>query len=148
PWIRGVMNLRGSVVPVIDLAIKFGLPESQITKWTCIVIVEIELDGEQTVMGVLADSVSQVIDLLPQDIEPPPPFGTQVRIDYLVGMGKVGKKFVLILDIDLILSINEMMAVTAAQNAQTELNVEIGEDNPPAFEPENSEESQSSAELE
>ena len=101
--IRGVINLRGSVVPVVDLAAKFGLPPSPVTKRTCIVIVEVDLDGQRTVMGVLADAVSQVMDLAPTDVEPPPAFGTAVRVDYLQGMWKVGKKFVLILDVDRVL---------------------------------------------
>jgi chemotaxis signal transduction protein len=74
-WIRGVINLRGAVVPVVDLAVKFGLPETAITSSACIVITEVEIDGETTVMGVLADSVSQVIELRGDDIEPPPKAG-------------------------------------------------------------------------
>ncbi len=112
--IRGVINLRGSVVPVVDLALKFGLPESPVTKRTCIVVVEVDLDGERTVMGVMADAVSQVIDLGPEDVEPPPAFGTRVHMDYLLGMGKAGKKFILILDIDRVLSVDELLQAAAA----------------------------------
>jgi purine-binding chemotaxis protein CheW len=119
-FICGVINLRGSVVPVIDLAVKFGLPESTLTKWTCIVIVEVDLEGEQTVMGIMADSVNQVIDLLPEDIEAAPSFGTPVQIDYLLGMGKAGKKFVLILDIDRVLSTNEMQTAVSLQPPEPE----------------------------
>jgi purine-binding chemotaxis protein CheW len=115
PSIRGVINLRGSVVPVVDLALKFGLPESPITKRTCIVVVEVDLDGERTVMGVMADAVSQVMDLSAADIEPPPAFGTRVHMDHLLGMGKAGKKFILLLDIDRILSVNELMEMTKLQ---------------------------------
>jgi purine-binding chemotaxis protein CheW len=115
PSIRGVINLRGSVVPVVDLALKLGLPESPITKRTCIVVVEVDLDGERTVMGVMADAVSQVMDLGAADIEPPPAFGTRVRMDHLLGMGKAGKKFILLLDIDRILSVNELMEMTKLQ---------------------------------
>lgn len=102
--IRGVINLRGAVVPVVDLAVRFGLPATAVTKRTCIVIVEVRADDEEFVMGVLADAVSQVIDLAPGDIEPPPPFGARVRVDYLVGMGKLDRRFVLILDIDRLLA--------------------------------------------
>src|SRR5206468_11896814 len=77
PSIRGVINLRGSVVPVVDLAVKLGLPEIAVTKRTCIVVVEVNLSGERTVMGVLADSVSQVIDLPASEVQPPPTFGTR-----------------------------------------------------------------------
>lgn len=111
--IRGVINLRGSVVPVIDLAIKFDFGECKITKWSCIVIVEVELDGEPTVMGILVDAIGQVVDLLPEDIAPPPGFGTRMRVDYLDGMGTMGKKFVLILNVDLVLSVVELLASAA-----------------------------------
>jgi len=120
PSIRGVINLRGSVVPVVDLALKFGLPASPITKRTCIVVVEVDLDGERTVMGVLVDAVSQVMDLGPGDIEPPPAFGTRVHMDHLLGMGKAGKRFILLLDIDRILSVNELMEVTKLQELPAE----------------------------
>ena len=113
-WIRGVINLRGSVVPVVDLAVKLGLPARQATRRTCIVIVELELDGQPTAMGIIADAVSQVIELAAEDIEPPPPFGTRMRVDYLMGMGKLGRGFVLILDIDRVLSAAELLAAVAA----------------------------------
>jgi purine-binding chemotaxis protein CheW len=112
PWIRGVTNLRGNVVPVIDLAVKFGLPASQVSKLSCIVITEVSFDGDNLTMGVMADSVSQVLDFSENDIEAPPPFGTRVRIEFLLGMGKLGKKFCLILDIDKVLSAEEFLAVT------------------------------------
>jgi len=102
--VRGVINLRGAVVPVVDLAVRFGLPATAVTKRSCIVIVEVHADADVLVMGVLADSVSQVMDLAASDIEPPPPFGAKVRVDHLVGMGKLDKRFVLILDIDRLLA--------------------------------------------
>jgi purine-binding chemotaxis protein CheW len=117
PWIRGVINLRGSVVPVVDLAAKLGLAETVVTSLTCIVIVEVAFSGERTVMGVMADSVSQVVDLGAGDVEAPPSFGTRVHVDYLAGMGKVGKGFVLILDIDRVLSADELLAAAAAVDA-------------------------------
>jgi purine-binding chemotaxis protein CheW len=104
PFIRGVINLRGSVVPVVDLALKFGLSASPVTNRTCIVIVEVSLDGEPTVVGMIADSVSQVVELSADDILPAPPFGTQVKMNFLQGMGKAGARFLLILDIDRVLS--------------------------------------------
>lgn len=117
-WIRGVINLRGNVVPVVDLAVRFGLPERPVSKTTCIVVAEVKQDSENTVMGIVADAVNQVIDLAPEDIEAPPAFGTQVRLDYLAGMGKLGKKFALILNIDCVLSATELLAV-ASVNAAT-----------------------------
>ena len=115
PWVRGVMNLRGSVVPVIDLAAKFGLPPASVTRRTCIVVVETDLEGERVVMGVMADSVSQVLDVAPEDVEPAPAFGTAVRVDYLLGLGRVGERFVLLLDVDRVLSAAELLRVTAVE---------------------------------
>ena len=126
-WIRGVINLRGNVVPVVDLAVRFGMDERPITKTTCIVIVEVEQETERTVMGVLADAVNQVIDLTPQDIEEPPAFGTRVRLEYLFGMGKLGKKFALILNIDRVLSAAELLTVSTLQAATVEAQREAGE---------------------
>jgi purine-binding chemotaxis protein CheW len=111
-WIRGVTNLRGKVVPVVDLAVKFGVPASRISKFSCIIITDVMFQGENLTMGVLADSVSQVIELSADEIEAPPPFGTRVKIEYLLGMGTLGKKFCLILDIDKVLSADELLAVT------------------------------------
>lgn len=108
PSIRGVINLRGNVVPVVDLGLKFGLTQSPVTDRTCIVIVEANINDSRTVMGVVADSVSQVISMTEDDILPAPAFGTRVRIDFLRGMGKAGDKFVLILDIDKVLSADDL----------------------------------------
>jgi purine-binding chemotaxis protein CheW len=113
--IRGVINLRGSVVPVVDLAVKFGYSETPVTKRTCIVIVEIVLGGEPMVMGVLADSVSQVVELQADEIEPPPPFGTQAHFGYLQGMAKSGKKFVLLLNIAEVISTDDLLAHASSQ---------------------------------
>jgi purine-binding chemotaxis protein CheW len=114
-WIRGVINLRGSVVPVVDLALKFGLSESPITATSCIVIVEVDVEGEATIIGVMADHVSEVILLTRSDIEPPPPFCAGIRVDYLRGIGKVGNVFVLVLDIDRILNADELMSLMATE---------------------------------
>jgi purine-binding chemotaxis protein CheW len=102
-FVRGVINLRGSVVPVVDLAAKLGLPLTEITRLSCIVVVEVRIDGEETVVGVLVDAMGQVIDLPPKDIERPPAFGTQARADHLRGMGKLENKFIMILDLDKVL---------------------------------------------
>ncbi len=118
PWVRGVMNLRGSVVPVIDLTVKFGLPESPVTNRTCIVIAEVALDGEPAVMGIVVDAVSQVLELSPADIEPPPAFGTSVRVDYLLGLGKFGDRFVLLLDIDRVLSAAELLKAASLESQE------------------------------
>ena len=117
PSIRGVINLRGNVVPVVDLGRKFGLTASPVTDRTCIVIVEANINENRTVMGVIADSVSQVISMSDNDILPAPAFGTRVRIDFLRGMGKSGDKFVLVLDIDKVLSADDLAPMAPAINA-------------------------------
>jgi purine-binding chemotaxis protein CheW len=113
--VRGVMNLRGSVVPVVDLGTRFGVEERTITKRTCIVIVEVtaEREGDATIMGIVVDAVDRVVDLGESDIEPVPPFGTPVRLDFLSGMGKLGDTFVLLLDVDHVLSTPDMLAVAS-----------------------------------
>lgn len=128
PTIRGVTNVRGSVVPVVDLAVRFGLPELSVTSRTCIVIVEVELEGERTTMGVMADSVSQVIDLSADDIQAPPSFGTRVHMDYLLGMGRSGRKFILILDIDRILSVDELIEVSKLQEEAADAEAPVVEE--------------------
>ncbi len=105
--VRGVINLRGAVVPVVDLALKLGLRETPISRRTCILVVEARLDGEPAVLGVLADSVSEVLDLADADVEPPPTFGARIEVDYLTGMGKVEGRLVLLVDLDRALSAEE-----------------------------------------
>src|SRR5262245_30102547 len=89
PGIRGVLNLRGRVVPVLDLAEKLGLPKTEPNRFTCILMVEVAFEGDPMLIGMIIDAVSEVIDLLQADIEPPPPFGSKVRLEYLSGIGKV-----------------------------------------------------------
>jgi purine-binding chemotaxis protein CheW len=120
PHVRGVINLRGAVLPVVDLAAKFGHGETQPGRTTCIVIVETQLRGEVLAVGLLADSVSQVVDLDASEIEPPPPFGTNVRIDFLVGMGKLDGRLLLVLEIDRVLNPVELEDALDAITAQTE----------------------------
>ncbi len=103
-WVRGVINLRGSVVPVVDLAVKFGVPIQPITKRTCVVVMDVSVNGDPSVIGVVADAVSEVTALSAADVEPPPSFGTPIRSDLLKGLGKVGSRFVLILDVDRLLA--------------------------------------------
>lgn len=105
--VRGVINLRGQVVPVVDLAAKFALPDAPLTRLTCILIVEARVDGLPVIVGVVADAVHEVVELGPEDVEPPPPFGTGVRVDFLEAVGKIGKRFVLLLDLDRVLSAGE-----------------------------------------
>ena len=108
-YVRGVINLRGSVVPVIDLRLKFGMEVARDSVDTCIIVMEITLDGESTVVGGLADSVKEVFDLDPDQIEPPPRIGTNLDTDFIRGLGKHQDRFVIILDIDKVLSADELV---------------------------------------
>ncbi|MGE5364666.1 MAG: chemotaxis protein CheW [Bacteroidota bacterium] len=115
-FMRGVINLRGSVVPVVDMRIKFGLEATESTVNTCIVVVEVELDGENTILGALVDSVQEVFELEQSEIEPAPRIGTKLRTDFIKGMGKHDDRFIILLNIDKIFSTEELELV---QNAQT-----------------------------
>lgn len=112
--IRGVINLRGAVVTVMDLAARFGRPRAEIGKRTCVIIVELEEGGEQHVVGILVDSVSAVLEIAPEDIEPPPAFGARIRTEFIAGMGKVKDKFVILLDVARVFSIEEIALLQAA----------------------------------
>jgi purine-binding chemotaxis protein CheW len=107
-FIRGVINLRGAAVPVIDLAARFDREEAAISRRTCIVILEVDRAGAQQVIGVLVDAVNEVLEIANGQIEPVPSFGTQVRTDFIDGMGKVNDKFVIILNVNQVLSADEM----------------------------------------
>jgi purine-binding chemotaxis protein CheW len=107
-YMRGVINLRGSVVPVVDLRLKFGMTMAEQTVNTCVVIVEVEMDGEKVVMGAMADAVQEVLDLEPDQIELPPRIGTMMSTDYIRGMGKHAEQFIIILDIDKVFSTDEL----------------------------------------
>ena len=102
--VRGVINVRGRVVPVADLAVKFGLPEIRPTARTCVLVVEARLAGEPTPVGLLADAVNEVLELAEDEIEPPPAAAGTGCPDYVVGMGKKAKGFVVLLDIDRLLA--------------------------------------------
>ena len=110
-FMRGVINLRGCVVPVIDLRLKFGMPETAQTVNTCIIVVEVMMDGENIVLGALADSVQEVIEMEPSQIEAAPHLGTHLKTEFLKGMGKHNEHFVMILDIDKVFSGDELAAV-------------------------------------
>jgi purine-binding chemotaxis protein CheW len=117
-FMSGVINLRGNVVPVVDLRLCFEMSKTEKTVNTCVVVVEMLLDGESTVIGALADSVEEVIDLDPDQIEPAPKIGTQIRTDFIKGMGKRDGQFIMILDIDRIFSAEELAAVRGAEGSK------------------------------
>jgi purine-binding chemotaxis protein CheW len=106
-FLKGIINLRGGVVPVVDLRIKFGLPSSEKTVNTCIIIMDITIDNEKTIIGALADSVQEVMTIEPDQIEPPPKIGTRLDTVFIRGMGKKNDKFVILIDIDKIFSQGE-----------------------------------------
>jgi len=110
-FMRGVINLRSSVVPVVDMRLKFGMAKTEQTVNTCIIIAEIELDGDTTVLGALADSVQEVVELDQDQIEPPPKIGTRLKTEFIRGMGRQDERFIILLDIDKIFSTDELTQV-------------------------------------
>jgi purine-binding chemotaxis protein CheW len=119
-YLRGIINLRGLVVPVIDLAVRFGKPSSPVTKRTCIVIVEIELDGERYDIGAVVDAVNAVLEIPAGNIEPPPSFGVRIRTEFIAGMGKVDGRFVILLDPKHVLAPAEIESLAGALEASAE----------------------------
>jgi purine-binding chemotaxis protein CheW len=115
--VRGVINLRGSVVPVVDLSVRFGRAPNAVTKRTCIVIVEISLNDTRQVVGVVVDAVNEVIEIAQADIEPPPTFGTRIRTDFIQGMGKINSRFVILLDVNQVLSLDELAEIAEQAEA-------------------------------
>jgi purine-binding chemotaxis protein CheW len=118
-FIKGVINLRGAVVPVVDLAARFGGPQSNIVKRTCIVIIEVLNEDVMQDIGVMVDAVSEVIEISHNDIEPAPAFGAQIRADFIQGMGKINGDFVIILQVDKVLSVEEMALVSTLGQGQS-----------------------------
>ena len=121
---RGVINLRGGVVPVVDLKQKFGMCLTEKSINTCIIISEVRINGESLVLGAMVDAVDEVFDLATEDIEPSPRIGTQLNTDFLKGMGKKGSEFILLLDIDKVFSQDELEAVSASTEPVPDAKVE------------------------
>lgn len=110
-FVRGVINLRGKVIPVVDLRIKFGLDSQEDTEKTCIIVVQISQEGSEVTMGILVDEVSEVLDVASEQIEPPPSFGTAVDTTFIMGMGKIGQRVVMLLEVDKVLGEGEMAMI-------------------------------------
>jgi len=110
-YMRGVINLRGSVVPVMDMRLKFGLAETERTVNTCIIVVEIAAGADTLVLGMLADSVQEVFELEPENIEPAPRIGMKLDTSFIMGMGKHGDTFIIILDIDRVFSSDDLSGI-------------------------------------
>jgi purine-binding chemotaxis protein CheW len=121
-FMRGVINLRGSVVPVLDMRLKFGLTAMEKTVNTCIIVVEVSCEGETTVIGALVDSVQEVFELEPDQIEPPPKIGTHLKTGFVKGMGKKDDRFVIVLDIDKVFSSEELAGL---QETKTEEQMKV-----------------------
>ncbi len=117
-FIRGVINLRGAVVPVVDMSARFGRTASEVTRRSCIVIIEVETDEEKQDVGVVVDSVSEVLEIPAAEIEPAPSFGARIRADFISGMGKVNDKFVIILNADRVLSVDEMAMLSGTNGTE------------------------------
>ena len=107
-FVRGVINLRGAVVPVIDLQSRFGRSTTLVGKKTCIVIFDASSEGEKMELGLMVDAVSEVIEIEPSQIEPPPQFGTSIQREFIRGMGKVDGEFIVILEPERALDIDDM----------------------------------------
>ena len=111
PFMRGVINLRRHAVPVVDLRIKFDMPQVKDTVNTCIIIVDVEVEGESCYMGAIVDSVREVFEMSSDQINPPPRMGTSIRSDFIKGMGKQDEEFIMILDISKVFSQEELQAI-------------------------------------
>jgi purine-binding chemotaxis protein CheW len=116
-YLRGVINLRGAVVPVADLRVKFGLSLTERSKNTCVIIAEIDVDGERTLLGALADSVQEVVELGADALEPAPRIGTRLNTEFITGMGKRNNRFIVVLDIDRVFAAD---GISPARTAGTE----------------------------
>lgn len=114
-FMRGVINLRGSAVPVVDLRLKLGMKRTEKTDNTCIIITEVTADGEPTVLGILADSVQEVVDIDPAQVEPAPKLGARLNTQFLRGMGKKDSAFIILLEIDPVFSMDELVSVKVAE---------------------------------
>jgi len=126
-YLLGVINLRGQVVPVVDMRLKLGLPAGEETEDTCIIVIEVQVDGEAIVVGALADAVREVLEVRDDQIEPPPRLGTKLNIEFISGMGKIGEQFLILLNIDQVFSSEELVMVQDAgrgEGAMTELGKE------------------------
>ena len=111
PFIRGVINLRGSVVPVIDLFVRFGRPACDVAHRTCIVILELSQGDGTAELGVMVDNVSEVLSIAASEVEPAPAFGSDIRTEFIAGVAKVGERFVILLDVNHVLSVDELAAL-------------------------------------
>jgi len=111
-FIRGVINLRGAMVPVVDLSVRFGRPPTEVARRSCVVILEVPRAEGHVVVGVIVENVSEVLELAPSEIEPAPSFGGDIRSEFLSGVGKIGTRFVILLDVNHVLTTDELTALS------------------------------------
>jgi purine-binding chemotaxis protein CheW len=119
-FVRGIMNLRGAVVPAVDLAVRFARPASPVSRRTCIVIVEAGSAEERLTVGIIVDAVNAVVEIDPQSIEPPPAFGANVHTDFIEGMAKINERFVVLLDVNRIVAMDDMLATASSSESSGE----------------------------
>jgi purine-binding chemotaxis protein CheW len=117
-YLLGVINLRGQVVPVVDMRLKLGLPAVAETEDTCIIVVEVQIDGEPIVVGALSDAVREVLEIRADQIEPPPRLGTRLKTEFITGMGKVDEQFMILLNIDRIFNSEDLVFVQDVNQAE------------------------------
>lgn len=115
PSILGVINLRGGVVPILDLGQRFGQGATQVSRRSCIVILEVQRSGIDQVIGIVVEAVNAVLEIPEQDIEPPPSFGSQIPTDFLIGMGKLDTRLVVLLDIGRVLSLDDLQLLAGRE---------------------------------
>jgi len=116
-FVLGVINLRGLVVPIVDLRLAFGMTKTEKTAATCVIIAEVAVNGETSVLGMLADSVNEVLNLEPDQIQPAPKIGTRLRTSFIAGLGKINEQFIIVLDIDRVFSSAEISSVQRVQSS-------------------------------
>lgn len=113
-YVRGVINLRGKVIPIVDLRLKFGMPAQETSRKTCIIVVRVQRGDASVIMGIIVDEVSEVVEITAEEIEPAPAFGTQVDTTFILGMAKTRDAVKILLDIDKVLSSEEVEALSKA----------------------------------
>ena len=119
-YMRGIVNVRGHAIPVIDLRLKFGLEKGEMTIDSCIIIVEVQIEGESMILGMLVDGVEEVLELEKDNVEPPPRFGSRINSRFMKGIGKIEEKFIIIIDIQEVFSEDELSDIAGTQSEYPE----------------------------
>ncbi|MBU8893109.1 MAG: chemotaxis protein CheW [Bacteroidales bacterium] len=115
-YMKGVINLRGDVLPLVDTRLKFGMPQTEISTNTCILVLNVEVDGESINIGALVDFVQEVLELGESDIQPPPNIGSKYKSEFIYGMVKSGEEFIMLLDMDKVFSVDDIVSLKEANN--------------------------------